>query len=163
MKLLLREHGKAALVVYLGLSLVDFGLLFGLIFAVGADSVRQAEDWVLERLDWRRRDAERPSGVKGAVGDWAHAHLSTTKGDGLDVERAVAGERDSAHRGEMGSALWTTALLAYTIHKTLFLPIRIGATAWLTPPIVRCAARASGALTARSRLRAMGYSVGRAP
>ena len=115
-----RENGKVALGVYLGLSLVDFGVTFLAVYSLGAEHVHQAEDWVLRQLDWRRK---KEGEVVRKVGEWA--------------EKKQAQQAEAAQDKVAGSALWTTALLAYTIHKTLLLPFRIGVTAAVTPAVVR--------------------------
>jgi hypothetical protein len=149
-KQLAKEHGKVYTAVYFGLSAVDFSLVFAAIYFGGAEHVRQAEDWVLGHLDWRRAEDEgaEPSAggkLRNKVGDWAQKHrpankpaptLPTTNAEDRGAE--VDG-LDGAKRGEYGSALWTTALLAYGIHKTALLPFRIAGTIGLTPWVVRCA------------------------
>lgn len=121
---LLRENGKVALGVYLGLSLVDFSLTFLAVYSLGAEHVHAAEDWVLRNLDWRRK---KDSEVVRKVGEWAE------KKQLQQLER-----QEQAQDKAAGSALWTTALLAYTIHKTALLPFRVGVTAAVTPAVVRC-------------------------
>jgi hypothetical protein len=116
LRALFRNYGWAALAVYIGVSAIDFGLTFVAIYAVGADHVRNAEDWVLDRLHWRRKRAD----------ENGHAKPDEGKHDGQQTQQTSA-----------ASAMWTTAALAYTIHKTLLLPVRIGFTAWVTPPLVR--------------------------
>lgn len=153
LKALFRTHGWSALVIYLALSLADFSLTFLLIYAVGADRVREAEDWVLETLGWRRKDGE-PGKVKRAVtsrvegwkerghiksGESAAAIapskdlLSTTAAETSSATSEVASTSlDSGY-----SAIATTAALAYAIHKILLLPVRLGLTVAITPRIVR--------------------------
>ncbi|OAV88960.1 hypothetical protein PTTG_12210 [Puccinia triticina 1-1 BBBD Race 1] len=117
---LTKLYGSAALVVYGVLGGVDFGLSFVTIYLVGAEHVRKAEDWLLEQLNWKR------------------AH-STPLPSTTPVPQGAETENNM---------LWTTAVVAYTIHKTILLPFRIGLTAWMTPPIVRL-------------LRKRGWKVGR--
>ncbi|KWU44057.1 hypothetical protein RHOSPDRAFT_12760, partial [Rhodotorula sp. JG-1b] len=104
-KYLFRKYGWTTLVVYLGLSAVDFGLCFLVIYWVGADRVRSAEDWVLDKLHWKRRSD--------------------------DKDKAEGGG------GNRYGTIATTAVLAYAIHKTLFLPVRVGITVAITPKVVR--------------------------
>lgn len=114
--------------------------MFFLIYAVGADRVRAAEDWVLEGLGWRRKDGE-PGRVKMAVEGWREDHH--LGGSGRHPPHPVV-EHDAEHElvkkpaeKSMYSALATTAVLAYAIHKTLLLPVRLGLTVWITPRVVR--------------------------
>jgi hypothetical protein len=135
LKALFRKHGWTALAVYLLLSAVDFGLTFALIYAVGAERVRQAEDWVLDALGWRRKDGE-PGKFKKAVDDWKEQHPRKRSSKSVTVSTenappAVLPEQavDNAKKEEQGySAIATTAALAYVIHKTALLPVRVGIT-----------------------------------
>ena len=45
---------------------------------------------------------------------------------------------DSASHAHGGGSegIWAMVVLAYTIHKTLFLPVRVGLTAAVTPRLV---------------------------
>ncbi|MBW0530450.1 hypothetical protein O181_070165 [Austropuccinia psidii MF-1] len=106
-------YGSAALIVYALLSAADFGLSFLMIYLIGAEHVRTAEDWLLSQLNWKRAASTSPSSET----------LSTITTSTSDLSES--------------NFLWTTALVAYTIHKTILLPVRIGLTAWITPPIVR--------------------------
>ncbi|KAA1089176.1 hypothetical protein PGT21_009217 [Puccinia graminis f. sp. tritici] len=115
---LTKLYGSAALIVYGLIGGVDFGFSFLMIYLIGAEHVRKAEDWVREQVHWKR----------------AHDSLSTTSVPG-------GSEIDS-------DMLWTSAVVAYTIHKTILLPVRILLTAWITPPIVR-------------HLRKRGWKIGR--
>ncbi|GAA6005552.1 Nat2p [Rhodotorula paludigena] len=161
-KYLFRKHGWTALVVYLLLSAVDFGLCFVVIYAVGADRVRQAEDWVLDTLGWRRkhhhddRDGDEPPGrwqravegfkerrrehaakhVSGADAHPSPAAAEAAADDRKSTTEVVAVER-SAAGGSGYQAYATTAVLAYAVHKTLLLPFRVGVTMAITPRVVR--------------------------
>jgi hypothetical protein len=133
LKALFRTHGWSALTIYLLLSLLDFSLTFLLIYAVGADKVREAEDWVLDALGWRRKDGE-PGKIKKAMNEWKENHPRASKAGAVvksapvpALAPASPGEgRPEAQNGY--SAIATTAVLAYAIHKTLLLPVRIGVT-----------------------------------
>lgn len=145
LRVLFRTHGWSALTIYLLLSLADFSLTFLLIYFVGAEKVRSAEDWVLDALGWRRKDGEMGR-VKKAVEGWkeSHGHGKAQKGIVRTTEEAVVavggggGETTKKEDKLEGySAIATTAVLAYAIHKTLLLPVRIGLTVAITPRIVR--------------------------
>lgn len=174
-KYLFRKYGWTTLVVYLGLSAIDFGLCFLVIYSVGADRVRTAEDWVLEKLHWRRRSEDRnatdaagaaTAGAPREIRDGnylqrtveglshraearhakhlkgAEAHPSPVAAEAIargestaEVERI---EKESAAGGKSKyGTIATTAVLAYAIHKTLFLPVRVGITVAITPKVVR--------------------------
>lgn len=141
---LFRTHGWSALVVYLFLSALDFGLTFAVIYVVGADRVREAEDYVLDALEWRRKDGE-PGRVKRAVTEWTDKRKSPEKlakdeekreQKRLDDERRKAEQVDEEGKGGYG-AIASTAVLAYVIHKTALLPVRVGVTVAITPRVVR--------------------------
>ncbi|ORY87510.1 hypothetical protein BCR35DRAFT_302302 [Leucosporidium creatinivorum] len=154
LKGLFRKHGWSALVIYLLLSLLDFGLTFVFIYAVGADKVRAAEDWVLDALGWRRKDGE-PGKIKKAVDDWKEQHPRAAKkaeavtphipapSEVIKESEKAAAAAPSTETGAVVeskssySAIVSTAVLAYAIHKTLLLPVRVGVTIAITPRIVR--------------------------
>ncbi|GAA5988137.1 hypothetical protein JCM10908_002081 [Rhodotorula pacifica] len=161
-KYLFRKYGWTTLVVYLGLSAVDFGLCFLVIYSVGADRVRAAEDWVLDSLHWKRRGDDSAhkyadgegNRVQRAVEGLQHRaqerHAKHVKGPeahpspaaaeavarGASTEEVARIEKDAAGKSKYGT-IATTAVLAYAIHKTLFLPVRVGITVAITPRVVR--------------------------
>ncbi|GAA5901270.1 hypothetical protein JCM6882_007731 [Rhodosporidiobolus microsporus] len=158
-KALFRKHGWTALVIYLLLSAVDFALAFLLVYSVGADRVREAEDYVLDKLGWKRKDGEdKPPGkIKQAVEGWKARHgrgaAAVDKPAGVSEQELIGGgeahapveasvvpaaEMKKAEAEEKGySAYATTAVLAYAIHKTVLLPLRVGITVAITPKVVR--------------------------
>jgi N-terminal acetyltransferase 2 len=132
-KQLARENGRIYTLTYLGLSAVDFSIVFAIILLGGGAYVRIAEDWVLEHLDWRRAGEEN-SKLKEKVGDWAQRRRKALP-PAADSSEPSDGQH--SRKGEWGSSLWTSAALAYGIHKVLLLPVRLGFTIALTPWIVR--------------------------
>ncbi|PWN88684.1 hypothetical protein FA10DRAFT_223224, partial [Acaromyces ingoldii] len=46
-------------------------------------------------------------------------------------------DEEAAKMGAGSGTLWTEAVLAYTIHKTLLMPLRLGITAAFTPRFVK--------------------------
>lgn len=154
-KYLFRKHGWTALVVYLVLSAADFAACFLVISAIGADRVREAEDWVLGHLGWRRQseDGSEPAGKwRRAVDGFRErraaqaaihprgqdAHPSPAAAQAVS-EGATAGEvREAERKGRSAASTYaTTAVLAYAVHKTLLLPFRVGVTVAVTPRVVR--------------------------
>lgn len=136
LKKLFRTHGWSALVIYLALSLADFSLTFLLVYSVGADKVREAEDWVLDALGWRRKDGE-PGKIRRAVEGWKEQHPGRERKPKPTTPLPVPLATDVVVEKNGYSAIATTAVLAYAIHKTLLLPVRIGITVAITPKIVR--------------------------
>ncbi|BGP08886.1 putative N-terminal acetyltransferase 2 [Rhodotorula toruloides] len=155
-KYLFRKHGWTALAVYLLLSAIDFGLCFVVIYAVGADRVREAEDWVLDQLKWKRSPEAAVPGEEGRLSRAYHeikefkdqhtrhrikgpeAHptpeAAQAAAEGKDAATVAAVDKESK---KDYSALATTAILAYAIHKTALLPFRVGVTFAITPKVVR--------------------------
>ncbi|SGY13993.1 BQ5605_C010g06020 [Microbotryum silenes-dioicae] len=159
LKTLFRTHGWSALSIYLLLSAIDFSLTFLLIYAIGADKVRIAEDYVLDALGWRRKDTGEPGKLKVGFEDWKERHPGAgnlvegarRKLSHKEHEKKVEHAQDGLAEGVKGvvgtdasgkhqdgySAIATTAVLAYAIHKTLLLPVRVGLTVAITPKFVR--------------------------
>lgn len=139
LKSLFRKHGWTALAIYLFLSLLDFTLTFLFIYAIGADKVRKAEDWVLVQLGWRRVDGEMGR-MRRVVEEWKENHPRVTKGvkgkigaeereqTKTEGPRPVDQTVDKLEEERGYSSIATTAVLAYAIHKTLLLPLRVGVT-----------------------------------
>jgi hypothetical protein len=130
LKDLTRKYGWATVVVYLLFSAVDFGLCFFLINLVGAEHVRHAQDYILDVLVYgshkdnltiTEESSQKGAGILGFLKEWREKHKAE------DVENKKSGS----------SSMWSIAVLAYGIHKTLLLPVRLGATAATTPAIVK--------------------------
>lgn len=108
LKHLIKSYGWYALGVYIILSALDFGVAFAAINLLGAEQV--------SRLTQSAKDF------------FVSMIPSTPPEPGRE-------EVETAPRsGQEG--LYAMLLLAYTVHKTLFLPIRIGLTAAVTPKLV---------------------------
>jgi len=110
LKHLVKSYGWYALGVYLILSALDFTIAFAGVNLLGAEQVSQVAAW-----------------VKEVVLGFIHSKPSEDGKDGIESTTANQG-------GQEG--LYAMLVLAYTIHKTLFLPVRVGLTAALTPRIV---------------------------
>ncbi|KAJ7209522.1 hypothetical protein GGX14DRAFT_630531 [Mycena pura] len=110
LKHLFNSYGWYALGVYIVLSVLDFGISFGLINIIGAEYV--------ERLT--------SSAKEFALG------FIPSKPPEPGLDELDAAPANGGHEG-----LYAMLLLAYTVHKTLFLPVRVGLTAWLTPSLVK--------------------------
>ncbi|KAN0107336.1 Protein of unknown function (DUF1279) domain containing protein [Russula decolorans] len=112
LKTLMKKYGWYAVGVYFAVSVVDFAVAFAGINLLGADYVSSlaasAKAWVL-----------------GLV-------YSRPPEPGREEMDDVSGNVD--RRGQEG--LYAMLVLAYTVHKTLFFPVRIGFTAAFTPRIV---------------------------
>ncbi|KAJ1304419.1 hypothetical protein OPQ81_005567 [Rhizoctonia solani] len=113
LKHLIKSYGWHALGVYMILSVVDFGVAFGLINFIGAAHV-----------------ARITASAKAYLAD----HLPDVPLPWSRVEGPEDVGRDRISGGD--GSLYAMLVLAYTVHKTLFLPVRVGLTAALTPKLV---------------------------
>ncbi|KAH9942307.1 uncharacterized protein BXZ73DRAFT_40985, partial [Epithele typhae] len=110
LKHLIKSYGWYALGVYIILSAVDFTVAFAAVNVLGAEHVsRVAAD------------------VKGYF--TSLIHTTPPEPGRQEMEPVSAG--GTGHEG-----LMAMIVIAYTIHKTLFLPVRIGLTAAVTPRLV---------------------------
>lgn len=110
LKHLVKTYGWYALGVYLVFSTLDFTVAFVGIKLLGAEQVSQATAY-----------------VKQLVFGFFH---NKPPEPGRDEVENPSASNDSQE------GLYAMLVLAYTIHKTLFLPLRVGLTAALTPRIV---------------------------
>lgn len=110
LKFLMKSYGWYAAGVYLVLSALDFTVAFIGISLLGAEQVSQAATYVkvLTLRALHTRPLEPGKEEQGSTS-------------------AMTGSREG---------LYAVLVLAYTIHKTLFLPVRIGLTAAMTPRLV---------------------------
>ncbi|KAF5386255.1 hypothetical protein D9615_002438 [Tricholomella constricta] len=112
LKHLIKSYGWYALGVYIVLSALDFGVAFAGVNLLGAEYVSQLA-----------------ASVKETVTSLLHPHPPEPGFDEIESANAQPGQA-----GQEG--LYAMLVLAYTIHKTLFLPVRVGLTAAFTPKIV---------------------------
>jgi hypothetical protein len=96
--------------VYLVLSALDFTVAFAGINLLGAEQVGAVAAYVKET----------------AIG---LLHNKPPEPGRDEMESPSSGDASQ-------DSLYATLVLAYTIHKTLFLPVRVGLTAALTPRLV---------------------------
>ncbi|KAH7339457.1 hypothetical protein B0J17DRAFT_596683 [Rhizoctonia solani] len=113
LKHLIKSYGWHALGVYMVLSVLDFTVAFGLINFIGAAHV-----------------ARITTSAKAYVAD----HLPNVSLPWSQIESPDDVGRDRIGGGD--GSLYAMIVLAYTVHKTLFLPVRVGLTAALTPKLV---------------------------
>lgn len=149
LRFLTRRYGWWALGVYLAASALDFSLTFLAIHMMGADHIRELENRVRKYLGMGSREMDDvevavwpvPVSVElpGRTSDGQLANNETTAKKAL---QRVQGQKDveptkvSAKKTSQ-STIWTEVVLAYTIHKTLLLPFRVGITAAATPRFVK--------------------------
>lgn len=103
-------------------------MTFVLIYAIGAEHVRSAEDWVLEQLHWRRQHPHEEKPIAEAARDKVVEAEDEIKNKASQLGEVIKGEASAGAGPKDQSTLATTALLAYAIHKTVLMPFRIGLT-----------------------------------
>ena len=115
LKNLIKSYGWYALGVYLVFSALDFAVAFAAINLLGADYV---------------------AGVAASVKASIYNIFSSKQAErGLEeLDSSHAQGNVAAPNGHEG--LYAMLVLAYTVHKTLFLPVRVGLTAAFTPRLV---------------------------
>jgi Protein of unknown function (DUF1279) len=122
---LMKQYGIPGIAVYLTLGMVDLGATYFTIQMVGAEKVKELENWVKSSFGrfgvWNKKNHDEPDttattlGVGGVLGE-------------LEAEVTAEGAKPSVA---------SIFILAYGIHKTVFLPFRLGVTAAITPWVVR--------------------------
>jgi len=110
LKYLMKSYGWYAAGVYFVLSTLDFTIAFIGINLLGAEQVSQGAAYVKEVI------------------------VGMLPARTPEPGRERAGNTGEDTGGQEG--LYAMLVLAYTVHKTLFLPVRIGLTAMLTPRLV---------------------------
>ncbi|KAI0356173.1 hypothetical protein OH77DRAFT_1423768 [Trametes cingulata] len=112
LKHLIKSYGWYALGVYVILSTIDFTIAFAAVNVLGAEHVSKIAADIKEYF-------------AGLI------HSTPPEPGREEMDRAVSQSQAGGHEG-----LMAMLILAYTIHKTLFLPIRVGLTAAVTPKLV---------------------------
>ncbi|KAL8647668.1 MAG: hypothetical protein Q9210_005417 [Variospora velana] len=144
---LTREYGWSAVGVYLALSALDFPFCYLAVRWVGPETVGRWESVILGQL--RKVFELLPFGLSSNI-------QAESIGGGTEDDGAVDSGKDKVevghatearHKGDQAS-LWTQLALAYAIHKSLLVFIRVPLTAALTPKVVKV-------------LRGWGYDIGK--
>lgn len=123
LKELAQKYGAAGVLVYLGIGAVDLSIAFGAIQVAGLDQVKRLERSVLDSVN----------GIKHRV--LGSSPPLTPADEENEYQQRLAKESEEDDAGE--PSLMSVFLLAYGIHKTLFLPVRLTITAAITPAFVR--------------------------
>ncbi|KAJ5718101.1 hypothetical protein N7488_003747 [Penicillium malachiteum] len=118
LKKLSREYGWAALGVYLTLSAMDFPICFAMVRLLGVERIGHFEHAVVES-------------VKGVFPSlFPKKENQTEEGE---VGAIVEAEKSSLEE----ASIWTQLALAYAIHKSVFIFVRVPLTAAVTPKVVQ--------------------------
>jgi len=113
LKRLIKSYGWYAIGVYIMISTLDLGIAFAGVNLLGAEQVSRVVASVKESA-------------------LAIVHSKPPEPGREEMEDVTAGAASTAGP----ESLYAMLVLAYTIHKTLFLPVRVGLTAALTPRLV---------------------------
>ncbi|TDL24206.1 hypothetical protein BD410DRAFT_786303 [Rickenella mellea] len=105
---LIKSYGWYALGVYAILGVLDFGVAFAGINLLGAEQVSRVEQAIKQHFI-------------------SLIYTTPPEPGKEEIEKAPQGGREG---------LYAMIVLAWTVHKTLFLPIRVGLTAAVTPKLV---------------------------
>lgn len=126
LKHLIKTYGWYGLGVYGLIGVLDFGVAFAGINLIGQEPVAKFADAVKKQLKVL---------IRPFMGEQSEA-----ESEPKDVATPNGG-------------LYAMLVLAYTVHKTIFFPVRVGLTAWSTPRLVgwlRIRGWAGGAGTRRA-------------
>lgn len=117
-KALVKEYGYSALGVYLFLSALDLPVCYLLVHSLGREQIEVYENKVKQYFGYGKTDAE----------------LQRMQEIKLIEEHAEAVPQEE---GLFSWFLWTEFAIAYGIHKSVFIFVRVPLTAALTPSIVK--------------------------
>jgi hypothetical protein len=135
LKDLMKKYGRHALGVYLFLSAIDFGIAFLGVHLVGAERLEKVKDIIMDKWREYRPALETDNELIDDATDKAEKvarEILETAQSGKEANEAPPPRKRNG-----STLLWAEAALAYTIHKTLFLPVRVGLTAAWTPKLVK--------------------------
>lgn len=123
-KALVKEYGYSALGVYLFLSALDLPLCYALVHLSGKEKIEYYENKAKQAFGYGVSDAE------------------LERRQEIDRIRDATAEADAdATNKPLASAMlwfsWTELAIAYGIHKSVFIFVRVPLTAALTPSIVK--------------------------
>ncbi|KAI5297941.1 hypothetical protein KEM55_004026 [Ascosphaera atra] len=123
LKIMSREYGWAAVGVYLALSALDFPFCYLLVRSFGVERIGHVEKTVVNAF----------KGIVDKV--WPRTEEDKKKEEEESELQSTAASLGMAE-GEKAS-LWTQLVLAYAIHKSLLIFIRVPLTAAITPKVVK--------------------------
>lgn len=112
LKHLIKSYGWYALGVYFLISAIDFGVAFAAVNLIGAEHVSRVAVSVKESV-------------------YTVLNSRPSEPGREEMDRAVAQSKTGGQEG-----LYAMVVLAWAIHKTVFMPIRVGLTAAYTPRLV---------------------------
>lgn len=118
LKKLVKDYGYAALGVYLALSAIDLPLCYLLVHLMGKEQIEEYENKVKQYFGYGKSDSD------------LHRQQQIDKIEELAVE--------TEQKGAMFPWFsWTEFAIAYGLHKSVLIFVRVPLTALFTPSIVR--------------------------
>ncbi|ODV88888.1 hypothetical protein CANCADRAFT_19502, partial [Tortispora caseinolytica NRRL Y-17796] len=135
MKELSKEYGWVATGVYLGISMIDLPLTFFVVHSAGQETVSKWEDQIKSYFGLGSKNNESTT-----VQTDEQTHSSSDYDSSSDIYSHIPEQRSQP-------SLWTEFLIAYGIHKSLLIFLRVPLTFTLTPYVAKT-------------LRGWGYKIG---
>ncbi|KAI8885521.1 hypothetical protein K501DRAFT_156376, partial [Backusella circina FSU 941] len=118
LKEITKKYGAVGIFVYIGVGCLDLAAMLGLIQLAGLEKVKAVEQSMLHVVH-----------QVGVIFGLKEQESIIPPEKELNIKDIVT---------ENGKPSFASVfVLAYTIHKTVMLPVRIGVTAYITPAIVR--------------------------
>lgn len=124
LKELAKKYGPSGILVYLGVGFIDLGFTFATIQLVGSDKVKKIEHMVLETF----HETKEKFGFKSNT---------TIDNNNKEENKITKSTTINKNDDDESPSLASVFILAYGIHKTLLLPVRLAITTAITPAFVR--------------------------
>lgn len=121
-KELIKEYGYSALGIYLALSMLDLPLCYWIVHSAGKERIEIYENKVKQYFGFGKSDEEMQRMQENQKIEGASQEAAAPQDPGM---------------GMFPWFSWTEMAIAYGIHKSLFIFIRIPLTAAMTPSIVK--------------------------
>ncbi|OQO05280.1 hypothetical protein B0A48_09047 [Cryoendolithus antarcticus] len=141
-----KQYGWVAVGVYFGLSVIDFPFCFLAVRLAGPERIGKLEHAILGWLTttfapaWRvLQPAAEPvwNAIEPAV-EWVLG-IFRTRPQAVELSGAAIEEAavKAENKKRAGASIWTELAIAYGIHKTLLIFVRVPLAAALTPKVAR--------------------------
>ncbi|KAJ5949729.1 hypothetical protein N7454_001313 [Penicillium verhagenii] len=134
-----REYGWAALGVYLTLSALDFPICFAAVRLLGVERIGHFEHVIVQSVKqtfpsiWPQKKAEDGSLVQAEEPNYEEASRFYLGPNPPLFTSMIM----SSHDIFSSLGIWTQLALAYAIHKSVFIFVRVPLTAAVTPKVVQ--------------------------
>lgn len=128
---MVNKYGYATLFIYMGVSIADFSLCFGLVHTLGEEKTKKLENSIREFFGFKAKGDKTDNDVGGRID-----MLDGQPEDSPLLSKTKEHKKDSW----LSSTLLTELGVAFAIHKLLIF-VRVPLTVIVTPPIVRALQR----------------------